>query len=76
MGKTYSRAVVVKQPAVRQVLIYSLSDIMVEEMVVKFVLEGVYCVALHYRRWEFIPFPYHVISDKKFCVVKLDLLTS
>ncbi len=60
----------------RQVLIYSLSDILVEEVVVEFVLKGVYCVALHYRKWKLIPFPYHVISEEKFCAVELDLLTS
>ncbi len=41
MGKTYSGAIVVKHPAVRQVLIYSLLDILVEEIVVKFVLDVV-----------------------------------
>ncbi len=66
MGKTYSRTIVVKQPAVCQVLMYSLSDILVEEVVVEFVLKGVYCVPVHYRRWELIPFPYHVISEEKF----------
>ncbi len=58
-----------------QVLIYSLLDILVEEVVVKFVLEGVYCVALHYQRWKLILFPYHIISEEKLSAVKLDLLT-
>ncbi len=39
LGKTYLRAIVVRQPTVRHVLIYSLSDILAEEMVVKFVLK-------------------------------------
>ncbi len=39
LGKTYLRAIVVRQPTVRHVLIYSLSDILVEEMVVKSVLK-------------------------------------
>ncbi len=38
MRKTYSGAIIVKKPGLRQVLIYSLSDILVGEMVVKFVL--------------------------------------
>ncbi len=76
MGKTYAREVVVKQPAVRQVLICSLSDILAEEVEVKFVLKRVHCLALHYRKWKLIPFSYHVISEEEICAVKLNFLTS
>ncbi len=76
MGKAYSRVVVVKQPAVRQVLIYSFSDTLVAEVVVKFVPKRVFCVVLHHHRGKLFPFPYNVISEEKFCAVKMDFLTA
>ncbi len=69
MSKMYSGVIVVKQSGVRYVLIYPLSDILVEEMVVKFILKSIYFVTLYYRRWELIPLPYHVITEEKFCAV-------
>ncbi len=67
-----SEATLVKQHAVRLILIHSLKSIFVEEMVVRFVLKLIFRVAQHHRRWKLIPFPYHVISKEKFSAVQLD----